>query len=96
MSEELRRISLMVREDQHQQLIQSGLNVSGLIRDLIDDYLSHHKITVSVTEETRRVYDQVISNTGATDGDIEKYLVKSLKDLLRSRIKQMQDLEKKI
>ena len=96
MSGELRRISLMMREDQHQQLLDSGLNVSGLIRDLVDDYLSDFKITLSVTEETRQIYDRVVSNTGATDADLEKYIVKALKELLKVRIKEMQDLEKNL
>lgn len=95
-SKDLRRISLMIREDQHQQLLDAGLNVSGLIRDLIDDYMSDFKITLSVSEETRKIYDQVVSNTGATDRDLEKYIVKSLRELLKQRIKQMQDLEKNL
>lgn len=95
-SGDLRRISLMIREDQHQKLLDSGLNVSGLIRDLVDDYMSEYKITLSVTEETRRIYDQVVSNTGATDVDLERYIVKALKELLKARIKEMQDLEKNL
>lgn len=86
----------MVREDQYQRLLDSGLNISGLIRDLIDDHLSHHKITLSVSEETRKIYDQVVSNTGATDADLEKYVLESLKKLLRGRIEQMQNLEKSL
>ena len=86
----------MIREDQHQRLLDSGLNVSGLMRDLVDDYMSDFKITLSVSEETRRIYDKVVSNTGATDADLEKYIVKALKELLKIRIKQMQDLEKKL
>ena len=96
MSGDLRRISLMVREDQHQKLLDSGLNVSGLVRDLIDDYLSDFKITLSVSQETREIYDKVVSNTGATDTDLEKYIVKSLKELLKIRIQQMQDLHEKL
>ncbi len=96
MSKDLRRISLMMREDQHQKLVNSGLNVSGLVRDLVDDYLSEFKITLSVTEETRRIYDKIVSNTGATDADLEKYIVKALKELLKIRIKEMQDLEKNL
>ena len=95
-SKELRRISLMVREDQHQTLLDSGLNVSGLVRDLIDDYLSDFKITLSVSEETRAIYDRVVSNTGATDGDLEKYIVKALKELLKVRIEEMQELQKNL
>ena len=96
MSKELRRISLMIREDQYQKLLGSGLNVSGLIRDLIDDHLSDFKIILSVSEETRQVYDQVVSNTGTTDSDLEVYVLKSLKELLKKKIHQMQELEKKL
>ena len=70
----LRRISLMVRADQHAALSEKGLNVSGLVRDLIDDYLSEHTITISVGEETRGLYDQIVANTGSTDEDVEVYL----------------------
>ena len=96
MAGELRRISLMIREDQYQKLLDSGLNVSGLMRDLVDDYMSDFKITLSVTEETRQIYDKVVSNTGATDADLEKYIVAALKELLKRRIKEMQDLEKNL
>ena len=86
----------MIREDQYQKLLGSGLNVSGLIRDLIDDHLSDFKIILSVSEETRQVYDQVVSNTGTTDSDLEVYVLKSLKELLKKKIHQMQELEKKL
>ena len=86
----------MIREDQYKQLVDMGLNVSGLVRDLVDDYMSDFKITLAVSEETRQVYDKVISNTGATDEDLERYIVKALKELLKVRIKQMQELEKRM
>lgn len=96
MSGDLRRISLMVNEEQYQKLLDSGLNVSGLIRDLIDDYLSDYKITLGVSKETRRVYDKIVANTGTTDEDLEKYVLKALKELLKNRIKEMQELEKNL
>lgn len=86
----------MVNEEQHQKLLDSGLNVSGLIRDLIDDYLSDFKITLSVSEETRQIYDKIVANTGTTDSDLEKYIVKALKELLKIKIREMQDLEKNL
>jgi len=86
----------MVREDQYNKLSEEGINLSGLIRDLIDDYLSEFKITLSVTEETRKLYDLIISNTGSNDGDLEIYFKEALKGLLRDRIKDMQELEEKL
>lgn len=96
MSSELKRISLMIREDQYIGVNASGINLSGLIRDLIDDYLSEHKIVLSVSRETKELYDLIISNTGSTDLDLEEYLKKGLKELLSDKIKSMQDLEKQL
>jgi hypothetical protein len=92
----LRRISLMIRDDQYRALTDRDLNVSGLVRDLIDDYLSEHKITVSVGEETRHLYDQIVSNTGSTDVDVEIYFREALKHLLKDKIKAMQNLQEQI
>jgi hypothetical protein len=92
----LRRISLMIREDQHRALTDQDLNVSGLVRDLIDDYLSEHKITIAVGEKTRSLYDQIVANTGSTDVEVEVYFREALKHLLNDKIKAMQKLEERI
>lgn len=89
----LKRISLMIREDQAQILHDRELNLSGLIRDLLDDYLSDHTITLSVSEETRELYDKIVSNTGSTDQDVEVYLKDSLQSLLKDKIQAMMKLE---
>lgn len=96
MKKELKRISLMIREDQHKLILKKDLNVSGLIRDLLDDYFSEHKITISVTEETKELYDSVISNTSSSDEELEKYLRESLKNLLKEKIDSMISLHKSI
>jgi hypothetical protein len=96
MNQQLKRISLMIREDQYQQLNESGINLSGLLRDLLDDHLSEHKIVLSVSEETRQLYDLIIANTGSTDIDLEVYLKDTLKLLLSDKIKSMQQLEQKL
>ncbi len=86
----------MIGEDQHERLLQSGANVSGLIRDLIEDHLSDHKITLAVSEETADIYNRIVSNTGSTDEDIEPYLKRSLKEMLGDRIKAMTKLHKSL
>ena len=95
MEQSLKRISLLIKEKQYQELAGQGLNVSGLIRDLVDDYLSHHKVTVAVSQETRQLYDRIVANTGSTDADVERYLKAALKELLRDKIKEMEELESK-
>ena len=67
----MKRISLMLKAEQYERLNQEGINTSGLVRDLLDDYLSDHKVTISVTEETRALYDRIVSNTGSTDDEVE-------------------------
>ena len=93
MDQNLKRISLLVREEQYETLSREGLNLSGLVRDLLDDYLSEHKITISVGEETRRLYDKIVSNTGTDDAQIETYFREALRSMLKDRIKSMQELE---
>jgi hypothetical protein len=88
----MRRISMMIREDQYERLNELGLNVSGLIRDLIDDHLSGHTVTISVQPDTQNLYQRVVSNTGATDELIEPYLRRALKELLAHTIEEMKKL----
>jgi len=96
MEREMRRISLMIREDQYQRLSELGLNVSGLIRDLIDDHLSDHTVTISVQPETQHLYERVVSNTGATDDLIEPFLRRALKEILGDTIAAMKELHHSI
>ncbi len=96
MTEEFRRISLMIREDQHERLLELGVNMSGLIRSLIDDHLSESKITLAVTEPTAHLYQQIVSHTGSTDADVEPYLRAALKKMLKDRIAQMERLHRTI
>ena len=96
MSEEFRRISLMIREDQHGRLLDLGVNMSGLIRSLIDDHLSDSKITLAVSEETADLYRQIVSHTGSTDADIEPYLRAALKLMLKDRIARLERLHRTI
>lgn len=92
MSKAQKRISLLLREEQYDIISEKGINLSGLVRDLLDDYLSEHKITIAVGEETKDLYDLVISNTGSSDEDLEVYLKEGLKALLKDKIKVMQKL----
>ena len=86
----------MIRQDQYESLCHQGLNLSGLIRDLIDDHLSEHKITLGVSEPTRQLYDRIISNTGSTDADVEIYLKDALSKLLQDKISAMQELQQTV
>lgn len=93
MDSEMRRISLVIREDQHQKMAEDNVNVSGLIRDLIDDHYSGHTITLHVSEETHALYTQIVSDTPKGDTDIEPYLRRALREMLSDKIKKMEKLQ---
>jgi hypothetical protein len=86
----------MIREDQYEKLHESGVNMSGFIRDLIDDSLSDHVITLNVDKETRELYNRVISMSSQGDTELQPYLRSALKNLLDQNIKEMQKLQKKL
>ena len=88
----MKRISLLIKDEHHQALNKKNINISGLVRDLLDDYFSDYKITVGVSEPTRNLYDQIVANTGSNDEDIEIYFRRALKKLLKDKIVAMQAL----
>ena len=94
MSKDLLRVSLMIRRDQHVTLRAMEVNISGYIRDLIDDRLSDHTVIFSVESETKAIYDQIISNTGEADRDFEPYIRDALKGMLADKIKELQEIHK--
>ncbi len=96
MTDAFRRISLMIREDQHEHLVELGINMSGLVRSLIDDHFSESKITLAVSSETADLYRDIVSNTGSSDADIEPYLRAALKSMLKDRIARMEKLHRTI
>jgi len=96
MSRNMKSICLMVRDDQYEKLHQMDVNMSGFIRDLIDDRLSDHIITLNVTEETKALYDRVISMSPTGDMELEPHLRTALKNVLEQNIKEMQKLHKKL
>ena len=87
-----RRLNITILEEQYQRLQEQGLNISGLIRDLLGDHLSGSTVTIQVSEETRSMYNQIVSNTGATDREIEVHLKAALADVLEQKIAEMRAL----
>lgn len=91
-----KRVNIMLGEDQYAALTERGLNVSGLIRDLVGDYLAQNKIVLQVGDETRRLYELVVANTGAGDLEIEVHLKKALATVLEQKIEEMQQLHRRL
>ncbi len=96
MSKDLKSVCLVLRKEQHDKLQEMNVNISGFIRDIIDDRLSDHVITLGVTQETRALYDRIISMSTSGDTDFEPYLREALKSMLKNYIEEMQNLHKNI
>jgi len=92
----LKRINVMIREDQYEKLQQKEISVSGLIRDLIDDRFSETKIILSVSEECGQMYDKIISNFGGSDMQLEKFFMAALDKFLESKTKEISKFRKKL
>ena len=90
-----RRVNVMILEHQYQAITDRELNLSGLIRDQLGDYLSKDTITIQVSEDTRRLYDTLVANAGSSDEEIEVHLRDALAKLLEKRIALMQQLHKR-
>ena len=91
-----KRVNVMITEEQYREVTDRGLNLSGLIRDLLGDHFSNDVISLQVTGETRRVYDLLVSNTGATDRDIETHIRRALANLLADKIEEMNQLRTRL
>ena len=96
MKEKVKRINILVREEQYQKVQEAGLNFSGLVRDMLQDRFSHKKIVLSVQPETRALYDMAISNFGATDNDLELFFVEALDRLLAEKEQAISQLRKEL
>jgi ribosomal silencing factor RsfS len=96
MQSRYKRVNVMLDEEHHSELAERQLNVSGLIRDLLGDYLAENKITIQVSEDTRHLYDTLVANTGSSDKEIEVHLRSALAKLLEQKIGEMQQMHEKL
>ncbi len=91
-----RRVNVLIREDQHQRVMDLGLSLSGLLRDLLDDRFSDTTVTLTVSKRTRKLYDHIISNFGVGDTELEKFFVLALDKFLSERSKEIEVLKKRL
>jgi len=91
---ELRRISLFIGEDQYEQISERGLNLSWLLRDLIDDYFAEKKIVLEVQDATLELYQKIVGGSEGLDEDFEPFFRDALHAYLKSKIEDLQKLEK--
>ena len=96
MAEKYKRINVLITPEQHRLVGEHDLSLSGLIRDLLDDWFSGNTITLSVTHPTKKLYDSVISHFDVSDEDLEPHIVEALDKVLATRSKEIDSLRKKL
>jgi len=95
-TEHFKRVNVLVRPDQKKRATDAGLNMSGLIRGLLDDHFSEEKIVLSVSPRVKGVYQHLISNLGAEDRELEIYFLEALDKYLADKTRQIDELRKSI
>jgi DNA-binding response OmpR family regulator len=90
--EKFKRVNILIRPDQHKKVVESGLSLSGLVRDLLTDRFNNNKITLSMSRKSRKLYDIIVSNFGAGDEELEHFFVEALDRFLQARSQEIDKL----
>lgn len=93
---ELKRISLMIAEEQYEAISERNLNLSWLVRDLLDDYLNNTRITFTVHKDTLALYEKISGLTQLDDNAFDPFLREALKNYLKAQIAKMQTLDQQL
>ena len=91
-----RRVNITIPEHYYDVVTAKNLNLSGLLTGLLGDHLAGNTITIQVEEKTKRLYDQVIANTGYDDSDVEHLLHQALERLIEDKIAQLEQLRSEV
>lgn len=89
MKNKMKRINITIDEKLYKKAHDQGLNLSGLIREKLDDYFNGNHITLSVSREMKQKYDEIYSILNLTDDELAPFLNKALNEFLKSKKKQI-------
>lgn len=95
-SGKFRRVNVLISHEQYQAVHEAELSLSGLVRDLLADRFSQTLIMLSVSKETKQLYDSVISNFGSDDRELEPYLLQALDAFMRDKVATIETLREKL
>lgn len=91
-----RRVTLTIREDQHELVQKQGLSLSALVRDLIDDRFSSNKIVFNLSDEGKELYETVVAGFGSHDADLEPFFLAALDSFIETRIEALKKVRSRI
>jgi hypothetical protein len=96
MSQQLKRTNVLITEAQSAEVHRRGLNLSGLVRDLLDDRFSNSSVTITLSARAKELYDTVVSNFGASDKELEPFLLEALDKFLKQKERKIAQLRSSI
>lgn len=95
-----KRVNILIPESYHAKVHEMGINLSGLVREAIEDRLSEKTITLSVSKETHRLYQQIFNETNSSDSEFEPYLKNALQQfvdyLIKNRVTSLENIKSQL
>ena len=92
-----KRVNFLIPEKEYEELLKNTeANISTILRELIRDFLSPHKLTLKVSEHTKSLYDILSASEKAADQAVEPFLREGMKKLLDKRIRDLEKLKKQL
>jgi len=88
--ESMKRLNITIDPAIVDKMHDAGIkNISGTIREALEDLLSDHKIILSVNPELKQKYHDILELTSATDQDLIPYIDEALTNFLEARMKDI-------
>jgi imidazolonepropionase-like amidohydrolase len=85
----LKRVNITVDSKLHKKVQDAGLNLSGMVREKLEDHFSNHVITIAVSKQLKEKYDKMMSITNTTDEELMPYLNKAINEYLKNKKREI-------
>lgn len=89
MKEKLIRVNITLNEKLHKKVHTKGLNLSGLVREKLEDHFSNHTITFSVDKKLKNKYEELTSILNISDSDIQPFIDQAINEFIKVKKKEL-------
>lgn len=76
----LKRVNITIDESLHKRVHDNGLNLSAMVREMLEDRFSENVIHISVSHETWLKYYKLMDYLQGDDSDFEPYFNEALEN----------------
>ncbi len=96
----MKRVNVIIPHEYYDEIQSRGLKLSGVVREALEDQLNPNTVTISVSEETHRLYMQIFNESNCNDSDFEPYLKKALQDfidkIIENKVQKLKNIQSKL